>query len=182
MKSTLSLVICFAILCSTCSSETANADTQIKKKVEETPLVQRYMMEMIANPKNQNDIDRNLIINKLIDNLWDFEKTASGIYYQIDPPGTGGHPNLNSKIKCHYKGTLLDGREFDSSYKRKRPLEFTLGQVIAGWQESIPLLEKGGKGTFIVPSRLAYGHNAPPRSIITPNSVLIFEVELLDFE
>ena len=181
MKNTFSLLICFAILFSACSSDTSDGSTEIKKKVDETPLVQRYMTEMIANPKNQDDLDRNIIVNKLIDNLWEFKKTDSGIYYKIDPPGTGGHPNLNSNIKCHYKGTLLDGREFDSSFKRNKPLEFTLGQVIAGWQEAIPLLEKGGKGTFIVPSRLAYGQSFPPGTIITANSILMFEIELLDF-
>lgn len=107
------------------------------------------------------------------------EHTASGIHYIIENPGSGAKPTINSTVKCHYKGTLLDGTEFDSSYKRNAPIDFPLKGVIKGWQEAIPLLAKGGKGKFIIPSELAYGNRAAGAAI-KPNSVLVFDVELLD--
>lgn len=179
MKNSLYLILGVVLLAAACTTDTAK--NKMIAKGEEGPLVERYMKEMIANPTAQDHIDRNLIVNLLIDSLWDFQRTASGIYYQIDPPGKGAHPDLNSEIRCHYRGTLLNGKEFDSSYKRRKPLEFTLGKVIAGWQEVIPMLKQGGKGTFIVPSKLAYGAMSHPGGVIKPNSVLIFEIELLSF-
>lgn len=107
------------------------------------------------------------------------EQTASGIHYLIENPGSGARPNIKSTVKCHYKGTLLDGTEFDSSYKRNAPIDFPLMGVIKGWQEAIPLLAKGGKGKFIIPSELAYG-SKQMGALIKPNSVLVFDVELLD--
>jgi len=181
MKTSFYFLFTVLLFCGACTSDSTSAETNIKKKGDEDPLVQRYLKDMIANPTTQDEKDRNLIVNFLIDSLWDCKKTASGIYYQIEDYGTGEHPNLNSNMKCHYRGTLLNGQEFDSSYKRNSPLEFTLKQMIAAWQEAIPMLKKGGKGTFLVPSRLAYG-NRPMGPIIKPNSVLIFEVEVIDFE
>ena len=75
----------------------------------------------------------------------------------------------------------MDGTQFDSSYDRGAPLEFKLGQVIKGWQEAIKLLKKGGKGTFLIPSHLAYGERGAG-SAIPPNAVLVFDIELVDFE
>jgi len=99
MKNSIYLFIGLLLFAISCSSDTTEGEAGIKKKVEESPLVERYMSEMVANPKTQNDIDRNLIINKLIDNGWDFQKTASGIYYSIDPVGVGEHPKYSSKVR-----------------------------------------------------------------------------------
>jgi FKBP-type peptidyl-prolyl cis-trans isomerase FkpA len=107
------------------------------------------------------------------------QKTASGIHYIIEKPGSAKHPTSANTVKVHYKGTLLDGTKFDSSYDRKQPAEFPLTGVIKGWTEGIPLFGEGGKGKLIIPSSLAYGPNAQPGSPIKPNSVLIFDVELL---
>lgn len=166
------------ILACTNSESTTNGQ---KKTGEENALVERYLQEMVPTERTQDDIDRNLIINLLIDSLWDFKRTESGIYYDIQETGVGGSPRINSNIKAHYRGTLLSGKEFDSSYKKNRPMEIQLSQVVAGWQEALPMLQKGGKGTFIIPSRLAYGPQAFG-NIIPANSCLIFEMELLDFD
>lgn len=133
------------------------------------------------NPAQQATFDQSLITNYLKKNNISATKTASGLWYVITKPGTGGHPLATSKVKTHYKGMLLDGKVFDSSYQRGQPLEFGLNQVIRGWQEAIPLLQKGGKGTFYIPSASAYGP-AGAGNVIPPNAVLIFEVELLDFK
>lgn len=104
--------------------------------------------------------------------------TASGLQYKEMTPGTGKSPKATDKVKVHYKGTFIDGKEFDSSYKRGEPAEFPLSGVIKGWTEGLQLMKVGGKMQFFIPSDLAYGENAHPS--IGPNQVLIFEVELLD--
>ena len=86
---------------------------------------------------------------------------------------------MQDKVTVHYHGTLLDGTVFDSSVERGEPISFSLGQVIPGWQEGIPYLKKGGKGKLIIPSHLAYGGRRAGK--IPPFSVLVFEVELIDF-
>jgi FKBP-type peptidyl-prolyl cis-trans isomerase len=133
------------------------------------------------DPKEQAVADGILIQNYLDENSINAQEHPSGIWYTISEPGTGGNPNATSKVKTHYKGMLMDGKVFDSSYDRGQPLEFGLNQVIQGWQIAIPMLQKGGKGTFYIPSGLAYGANGAG-GVILPNAVLIFEVELLDFK
>jgi FKBP-type peptidyl-prolyl cis-trans isomerase len=106
--------------------------------------------------------------------------TASGLQYKVINAGSGPSPKATSTVKVHYRGTLIDGTEFDSSYKRGQPAEFGVGQVIKGWTEALQLMKKGAKYQLTIPSELAYG----PRDsgTIPANSVLNFEVELLDIK
>ena len=106
--------------------------------------------------------------------------TASGLQHEIITEGKGASPKATSTVKVHYKGTLMDGTKFDSSYDRGQPTEFPLNRVIKGWTEGIQLMKVGGKSKFYIPSDLAYGENSPPG--IPSNSVLIFEVELLEIK
>jgi len=106
------------------------------------------------------------------------QKTASGLYYVIDKKGNGKHATAADQVKVHYKGTLLDGTKFDSSYDRNEPITFPLSGVIRGWTEGIPLFEEGGKGKLIIPSALGYGPNGAG-GVIQPNEILVFDVELL---
>ena len=106
------------------------------------------------------------------------QRTDSGIYYTIEKEGTGKNPTATDKVEVHYHGTLLDGTVFDSSVDRGKTIEFGLQQVVKGWQEAIPLLKEGGKGTFYIPSGLCYGPNPRPGGKIKPNDVLVFDVEL----
>ena len=130
----------------------------------------------------QARIDKELILAHIKENNLNMQATPSGIYYSIEQAGNGDtHPSSSNRIKAHYRGSLLDGTVFDSSYDRDKPLDFKLSGVIKGWQEAIPLLRKGGKGTFIIPSDLAYGSRGAG-GVIAPNSVLVFEIELLDFK
>ncbi len=142
--------------------------------------LKKYKKAMIKNPSTQAEKDKNLILEYLISNKLKFESTESGIYYSISKEGTGGHPDSLHMVNTHYKGYRLDGKIFDSSYDRGEPITFPLNGVIKGWQEAIPLLKKGGKGTFIIPSHLAYGVRGAGADI-PPNTVLIFDVELMDF-
>lgn len=104
--------------------------------------------------------------------------TASGLQYQVIKEGTGAAPKATDVVEVHYKGTLLDGTEFDSSYKRGEPIKFPLDGVIKGWTEGVQLMKVGGTTRFFIPSELAYGENPQPGGPIPPNAVLIFDVEL----
>ena len=109
-----------------------------------------------------------------------FNKTESGLRYQILQQREGKKAHKNDIVSVHYKGQLADGTVFDSSYKRNDPIEFTLGvgQVIAGWDEGIALLHVGEKARFVIPSTLAYGSQGAG-GVIPPNANLIFDVELV---
>ncbi|GGD77082.1 FKBP-type peptidyl-prolyl cis-trans isomerase [Lacimicrobium alkaliphilum] len=106
--------------------------------------------------------------------------TESGLQYEVLEQGEGEKPSAEDTVKVHYRGTLLDGTEFDSSYKRDEAAVFPLNRVISGWTEGVQLMSVGSKYKFFVPSDLAYGERSTGK--ITPNSTLIFEVELLDIE
>ncbi|MBI1228360.1 MAG: peptidylprolyl isomerase [Bacteroidetes bacterium] len=113
----------------------------------------------------------------LEDNNLVAQSTASGLHYIIEEPGTGGNPNINSQVTVKYKGYLLSGDVFDET--GDTPVTFALKNLILGWQEGIPLLQKGGKGTFFLTSELGYGRNGA--GSIPGNSPLIFEIELVNF-
>jgi len=106
----------------------------------------------------------------------------SGLQYKIVTPGTGPKPTAEDTIKCNYRGSLVDGTEFDSSYKRGEPIKIPVGQVIKGWTEAMQLMPVGSKWELYIPSDLAYGERGAPGSPIGPNSTLVFEVELLSIE
>ena len=105
------------------------------------------------------------------------EVTDSGLQYQVMTMGEGPKPAETDTVTVHYRGTLLDGTEFDSSYSRNQEATFGLNQVIPGWTEGLQLMPVGSKFKFFIPAGLAYGPNGPPS--IGPNATLIFEVELL---
>lgn len=104
--------------------------------------------------------------------------TASGLVYRSLAEGTGARPTASDRVKVHYKGTLPDGREFDSSYKRGSPLEFPLNGVIACWTEGVQRMKVGGKAKLTCPASIAYGSRGAG-GVIPPNATLLFEVELL---
>jgi FKBP-type peptidyl-prolyl cis-trans isomerase FklB len=104
--------------------------------------------------------------------------TASGLQFKVLQQGKGASPTVNDTVRCNYRGTLIDGTEFDSSYGRGEPAEFPVGGVIPGWTEALQKMHVGDKWQLFVPAELAYGAQ-PPGPPIEPNSLLIFEVELL---
>jgi FKBP-type peptidyl-prolyl cis-trans isomerase len=106
------------------------------------------------------------------------QTTSSGLQYVVLKEGTGAQPRATDSVTVHYVGTLTNGKEFDSSVKRGEPATFVLNQVIPGWTEGVQLMKEGGKNRFFVPSDLGYGPQGSP-PVIEPNSVLVFEVELL---
>lgn len=102
----------------------------------------------------------------------------SGLQYKVITEGTGNTPTADDKVKTHYRGTLIDGTEFDSSYKRNKPAEFPVKGVIKGWTEALQLMKEGGNWELYIPANLAYGERGRPG--IPANSTLIFEIELLE--
>ena len=108
----------------------------------------------------------------------DIKETPTGLQYRVLKEGDGASPSKTDRVKVHYVGKLMDGSEFDSSIERGEPTEFGLNQVIKGWTEGLQLMKVGAKYEFFIHPKIAYGQRARPK--IPPNSVLIFEVELLD--
>ena len=107
--------------------------------------------------------------------------TPSGLQYQVLKEGTGAQPGPNDRVTVHYTGTTLKGEKFDSSYDRGTPSTFPVGGVIPGWTEALQLMKAGSKYKFFIPAELAYGENGSGPAI-GPNSVLVFEVELISVE
>lgn len=165
MKQCLLLIFCLTIFFSCGNSQAEDQGSAVEK---------------LMPGASQADIDQALISDYISRNKLKTKKLPSGLHYILEEEGSAEKPNLKSLITAHYTGTLLNGKEFDSSRKRSIPFKFRLGGVVNGWKEGIPLMGKGGKGTIIIPSHLGYG----PRDMgqIPPNSVLVFDIEVFDFQ
>lgn len=128
-----------------------------------------------AGEKNKKEGEAFLAENKKKPGI---KTTDSGLQYEVLTMGTGPKPTTSDTVICHYRGTLIDGKEFDSSYKRGEPSEFPVTGVIKGWTEALQLMPVGSKWKLYIPSEIAYGERGQGRDI-GPNSVLIFEIELV---
>jgi FKBP-type peptidyl-prolyl cis-trans isomerase len=131
-----------------------------------------------AGEANKKDGDAFLAANKAKDGV---VALPSGLQYKILTAGTGPKPAAGDSVVCNYRGTLIDGKEFDSSYKRGQPATFPVSGVIKGWTEALQLMPVGSKWQLFVPSELAYGERGTGADI-GPNATLIFEVELLSIQ
>jgi FKBP-type peptidyl-prolyl cis-trans isomerase FklB len=128
-----------------------------------------------AGAKNQAEGEKFLAENKKKDGV---KTTASGLQYKVLKEGSGESPKETDTVVTNYRGTLIDGTEFDSSYKRNEPATFPVNRVIKGWTEALQLMKPGAKYQLFIPSSLAYGERGAGQQI-GPNATLIFEVELL---
>jgi len=131
-----------------------------------------------AGEVNKKEGEAFLAANKSKDGI---VTLPSGLQYKVLTQGTGPKPTSADTVVCNYRGTLINGTEFDSSYKRGQPATFPVGGVIKGWTEALPLMPVGSKWQLFIPAELAYGERAPGPEI-GPNSTLIFEVELLSIQ
>ena len=109
------------------------------------------------------------------------QSTGSGLLYKVFEEGEGAKPGSDSTVTVHYRGTLTDGSEFDSSYSRDEPTTFSLGGIIPGWVEALQLMSVGAKYQIVIPPELAYGEQGSP-PVIPPSATLVFEIELLAIE
>jgi FKBP-type peptidyl-prolyl cis-trans isomerase FklB len=142
-----------------------------------------FQKEMVAKreeigKKNKKDGEAFLAENKKKEGI---KTLPSGLQYKVIKAGSGKKPKVTDTVTTQYRGTLLDGTEFDSSYKRNAPASFPVNGVIRGWTEALQLMEEGAKWQLFVPSSLAYGEQGAG-SAIGPNATLIFEVELLSIK
>ena len=128
--------------------------------------------------KNRKAAEEFLKTNKTKDGV---VETKSGLQYKVIKKGQGAKPVPTDTVKVQYKGSLLDGKEFDSSYKRNEPAVFQVNQIIAGWQEALPLMELGSTYELYVPPDLAYGDRGA-HPVIEPGSMLVFQVELMEIQ
>jgi FKBP-type peptidyl-prolyl cis-trans isomerase FkpA len=133
----------------------------------------------VLSPEEQLQADKDKIKEYLTSKNLTATERPSGLHYIITTEGSGEKPTLNNSVTVRYKGYLLDGTVFDQT-QGTQTRAFDLRRLISSWQEGIPLLKKGGKGTFLVPSYLGYGSQGSG-GLIPPNAVLIFEIELVDF-
>jgi len=165
----------------------ADSSSGIKLKItkeEAEKVLAKYQQVMMAKRETEANVavlenlkkgDEFLAANKTKEGV---EVTATGLQFKVITLGDGAKPKASDKVKVHYKGTLIDGTKFDSSYDRGTPAEFPLANVIKGWTEGLQLMPVGSKFEFYIPAMLAYGQNAP--QTIGPNQTLIFQVELLE--
>jgi FKBP-type peptidyl-prolyl cis-trans isomerase FklB len=131
-----------------------------------------------AGAANKKEGDAFLVANKTKPGV---VTLPSGLQYKVLKEGTGAKPTASDTVVCEYRGTLINGTEFDSSYKRGQPATFGVGQVIKGWTEALQLMPVGSKWQLVLPSDLAYGDKGAGADI-GPNATLIFEVELLSIQ
>lgn len=173
------LGLCCLLSCNTTPSTPPKDTIEVKKSANEDDLLVNLAAALITNPKTQAERDKNKIINYMMDEGIELEQTPSGLYYQIIEEGVGEKATWADWVTVNYKGYTLDGKIFDSSYKKGKPIEFYIGNMISGWNEGLQLMKPTGKALFLVPSNLAYGEKGF-KKIIPPNTTLAFEVELLE--
>jgi len=162
--------------------------TYLMDPQEATDFVHNYFMQMQEKQRrtelekylpNKEEGEKFLEENKTKDGV---QVTETGLQYKVIKKGWGKQPTSEETVKVHYKGTLIDGTVFDSSYDRGQPATFGVSQVIPGWTEVLQLMKVGAKYEVYIPQELAYGESPRPGGPIKPYSTLIFEVELLNIE
>ncbi len=146
---------------------------QVELKKRQTAL--RAELKQVLAARNKADGEAFMAENRAKDGIVTLD---SGLQYRIMQPGEGKKPAAGDSVVCHYRGTLIDGTEFDSSFKRKQPASFALGKVIPGWREALQLMPAGSRWQIFVPPNLAYGERGAGKNI-GPNATLVFEVELI---
>ena len=153
-----------------------------EQEIQETMMA--FQKEMMAKQaevakKNKTEGEGFLAENKKKEGV---KTLPSGLQYKVMKAGTGKKPKSNDTVTVNYRGTLIDGTEFDSSYKRGQPATFQVSGVVPGWTEALQLMEEGAKWQLFVPSNLAYGERGAAGGMIGPNATLIFEVELISIQ
>lgn len=175
------LFFVFLLLVS-CQNQPSISEKMVPKTFEDDDAnYDKWTSQLIANPLTQDQIDKNTIINYILDNKLDMKMTKSGLFYQLIEQGEGKLAKWGNYVTVHYSGYTLDGKEFDSSYNRHQAFQFYIGNMIPGWNEGLQLLNAGSKVLFLISSKLAYGEKGHPAGI-PPHTILAFEIHLLKIE
>lgn len=162
-------------------AKTALTDDEMRQVIAafQKEMTEKYAVKMKSMAeKNQREGEAFLTENKKKEGV---KILSSGLQYKVIKDGTGNTPKLTDNVTTNYRGTLIDGTEFDSSYKRGQPTKFPVKGVIPGWTEALQLMKAGSKWQLFIPSNLAYGERGAG-NMIGPNATLIFEVELLSID
>lgn len=169
---------------STSEQSTEMENEPILTEAETDDLLLQMVTHLIATPSNQPEEQNNIIVNYAIDNNYVLQPTRSGLYYQILEEGEGEQIKWGDYISAHYRGQFLDGKVFDSSYAKDKPLQFYVGNTIDGWNEGLQRARVGTKMRLLIPSHLAYGEEGVKinenRYLVPPHSILQFEIEVLE--
>lgn len=170
-----------------CKSDasTASNETDVSVgpalKIDEDELIARLSGDYITEPSSRKELDRNAILDYAIQELLPVKASPSGLYFWVEEPGKSDPCKWGQRVSAHYTGRLLDGSVFDDSRERGRPMSFTVGNMIPGFNEAMMLLGQGGKAVVLIPSALAYGDrnitNASNEEVISANAVLRFDIE-----
>lgn len=176
------------ILLYACGNNTSSAPqpspTPQLTEAESDDLLLQLATHLVAEPQNLKEEQNNTIVNFAIDNNYEVQPTSSGLYYQIIKSGEGRNIKWGDYIAAHYRGSFLDGKVFDSSYKKGKPLQFYVGNTIDGWNEGLQKAQVGSQVKLLIPGHLAYGEKGlkinDRRYLVPPNAILNFEIEVLD--
>lgn len=185
MKYIASVVVVLFFLFS-CKTEPPKVEkpvvqANVKDKKPLSALAERLYVNYTADPQTQFQKDENALIDYAVDNEIDVTRTATGLYYWIEKEGIGPKFIHGQPCQAHYSGYFLDGKVFDSSYNRGKPLFFSVGQMNAAWNEALKLMNTGTKAKLLIPSKLAYGERGFP-GYVPPNTPLAFDLEILPLE
>lgn len=186
------IVLLLAWVAFSCGGGGPSADQRAAEEVPESPAVNedeailQLSAFLNANPATQAEVQENAIVNYAIDEIIPLKRAPSGLFYRILEEGEGEPLEWGDYVTAHYKGYLLDGQVFDSSYRKERPMQFYIGNMIDGWNEGLQLIKPGGSIQLFVPSALGYGEQGVPDGkdgyVIPPDTPLVFEVQVLEVE
>ncbi|MFO7878973.1 MAG: FKBP-type peptidyl-prolyl cis-trans isomerase [Bacteroidota bacterium] len=154
------------------------SDEELLEMEKANQIIQKFMNES-SKSENSEKIEEGEAFLEKNAKREEVKVTDSGLQYEIIEEGSGESPTPQSTVKTHYKGSLLDGTVFDSSYERGEPAEFPVNGVIKGWQEALPMMKTGAKWKLYIPYDLAYGERGS-QGVIGPYETLIFEIELIE--
>ena len=182
ITSNSSLPILLLFFFASCQSKKADSSSSNSSLATEQTSTQEIDLADLfqyytSDPKSQFEQDQNLIVNYIADNNLQVKRESNGLFYVITKEGSGPLLRRGMPVKADYKGYFLDGRTFDSSYDRGKPIRFKIGQMVPGWNQALTLVNRGTSMTLLLPSFLAYGEKGFP-DLVPPNSVLLFDIEI----
>lgn len=180
MRLSISIVLPFVFLLSCVEPNTKSASPTADKMSSPNDIDDQLgdiYQNYTSDPKSQFQKDENLIIDYIVENQLQALRAENGLYYIIHEEGTGPLLQRGSPVKADYKGYFLDGTVFDSSYKRNKPIRFTVGQMAPGWDQGMTYVSRGAKLTLLLPSFLGYGEEGF-QNHVPSNSVIVFDIDI----